>query len=103
MTPSPVTSGMAEALSVAALRDQRESSCNPVGAPSVTTDLSENVILTTLDDLHNWARLSSLWPLLYGTACCFIEFAALIGSRFDFDRFGPVSYTHLTLPTNREV
>ncbi|MFM6358556.1 MAG: NADH-quinone oxidoreductase subunit NuoB, partial [Planktothrix sp.] len=42
------------------------------------------------DDLYNWARLSSLWPLLYGTACCFIEFAGLIGSRFDFDRFGLV-------------
>jgi NAD(P)H-quinone oxidoreductase subunit K len=76
--------------SAAALRDQRNASCNPVGAPKVTSDLSENVILTTLDDLHNWARLSSLWPLLYGTACCFIEFAALIGSRFDFDRFGLV-------------
>ncbi|GAB4459777.1 MAG: photosynthetic/respiratory NAD(P)H-quinone oxidoreductase subunit K [Elainellaceae cyanobacterium] len=61
---------------------------NPIGRPEVTKDLSENVILTTVDDLHNWARLSSLWPLLYGTACCFIEFAALIGSRFDFDRFG---------------
>ncbi|HEY9642891.1 MAG TPA: NADH dehydrogenase subunit K [Coleofasciculaceae cyanobacterium] len=61
---------------------------NPIGRPQVTQDLSENVILTTVDDLHNWARLSSLWPLLYGTACCFIEFAALIGSRFDFDRFG---------------
>ena len=58
--------------------------------PQVTNDLSENIILTSLDDLHNWARLSSLWPLLYGTACCFIEFAALIGSRFDFDRFGLV-------------
>jgi NAD(P)H-quinone oxidoreductase subunit K len=44
--------------------------------------------LTTLDDVYNWAKLSSLYPLLYGTACCFIEFAALIGSRFDFDRFG---------------
>lgn len=61
---------------------------NPAGRPEVTQDLSENVILTTVDDLYNWARLSSLWPLLYGTACCFIEFAALIGSRFDFDRFG---------------
>lgn len=59
----------------------------PVG-PHVTQQLSENLILTTVDDLYNWARLSSLWPLLYGTACCFIEFAALIGSRFDFDRFG---------------
>jgi NAD(P)H-quinone oxidoreductase subunit K len=61
---------------------------NPVSRPKVTQELSENVILTTVDDLYNWARLSSLWPLLYGTACCFIEFAALIGSRFDFDRFG---------------
>ncbi|MGF1493745.1 MAG: NADH dehydrogenase subunit K [Microcoleaceae cyanobacterium] len=63
---------------------------NPVGRPEVTQALSENVVLTTVDDLYNWARLSSLWPLLYGTACCFIEFAALIGSRFDFDRFGLV-------------
>ncbi len=93
MTPSPsqpATAAMAEALSINALRDLRASSCSPVAASQVTADLSENVILTTLDDLHNWARLSSLWPLLYGTACCFIEFAALIGSRFDFDRFGLV-------------
>ena len=76
--------------SIDALRDLRAASCGPTGAPEVTSGLSENVILTSLDDLHNWARLSSLWPLLYGTACCFIEFAALIGSRFDFDRFGLV-------------
>ncbi|HBB35436.1 MAG TPA: NADH-quinone oxidoreductase subunit B [Cyanobacteria bacterium UBA8803] len=61
---------------------------SPAGPYSVTQQLSENIILTTVDDLYNWARLSSLWPLLYGTACCFIEFAAMIGSRFDFDRFG---------------
>ena len=82
-SPSPVPS-------VQALRDLRSASSNPVGAPAITSDLSENVILTTLDDIHNWSRLSSLWPLLYGTACCFIEFAALLGSRFDFDRFGLV-------------
>ncbi|HBB32074.1 MAG TPA: NADH-quinone oxidoreductase subunit B [Cyanobacteria bacterium UBA9273] len=63
---------------------------NPIERPSVTQDLSENLILTTVDDLYNWARLSSLWPMMYGTACCFIEFAAMIGSRFDFDRFGLV-------------
>lgn len=71
-----------------ALEQRQERIINPIERPSVTTDLSENVILTTVDDLYNWSRLSSLWPLLFGTACCFIEFAALIGSRFDFDRFG---------------
>ena len=81
---------MNNSLSPKAIREIREGTCNPLGAPQVTTDLSENIILTSLDDLHNWARLSSLWPLLYGTACCFIEFAALIGSRFEFDRFGLV-------------
>jgi NAD(P)H-quinone oxidoreductase subunit K len=69
---------------------QSELLINPIERPPITQELSENVVLTSVDDLYNWARLSSLWPLLYGTACCFIEFAALIGSRFDFDRFGLV-------------
>lgn len=60
---------------------------NPIG-PQVPQELSENIILTSLNDVYDWARLSSVWPLLYGTACCFIEFAAMIGPRFDFDRFG---------------
>ena len=71
-------------------QEQRERILNPTSPTQVTQDLSENVILTTVDDLYNWAKLSSLWPMLYGTACCFIEFAALIGSRFDFDRYGLV-------------
>ena len=75
---------------MAELLQSQERISNPIERPTVTQDLSENVILTTVDDLYDWARLSSLWPLLYGTACCFIEFAALIGSRFDFDRFGLV-------------
>lgn len=71
-------------------QQQTENILNPINPTKVTQDLSENVILTTVDDLYNWAKLSSLWPMLYGTACCFIEFAALIGSRFDFDRYGLV-------------
>ena len=63
---------------------------NPPKQPEVTSDLANSVILTTLHDLYNWARMSSLWPMLYGTSCCFIEFASLLGSRFDFDRFGLV-------------
>jgi NAD(P)H-quinone oxidoreductase subunit K len=61
---------------------------NPIECPQVTQGLSENVILTTVDDLYNWARMSSLYPLMFGTACCFIEFSAMIGSRFDLERFG---------------
>lgn len=78
-------------MSLEAIQEQqRNQLLNPVARNTVTQELSENVILTTVDDLYNWARLSSLWPMLYGTACCFIEFAAMIGSRFDFDRFGLV-------------
>ena len=61
---------------------------NPVERPQVTQQLSENVILTTVDDLYNWAKMSSIYPLMFGTACCFIEFSAMIGSRFDLERFG---------------
>ncbi|NJK35530.1 MAG: NADH-quinone oxidoreductase subunit NuoB [Oscillatoriales cyanobacterium SM2_2_1] len=68
--------------------EQRQRLINPIDQPQVTQDLSNNVILTTLNDIYNWSRMSSLWPMLYGTSCCFIEFAAMIGSRFDFDRFG---------------
>nr|YP_009548756.1 NADH-plastoquinone oxidoreductase subunit K [Cryptogramma acrostichoides]AYW15731.1 NADH-plastoquinone oxidoreductase subunit K [Cryptogramma acrostichoides] len=52
--------------------------------------VSDSIFLASISDFSNWSRLSSLWPLLYGTSCCFIEFASLIGSRFDFDRYGLV-------------
>jgi NAD(P)H-quinone oxidoreductase subunit K len=70
------------------IEDQKQRLINPISESRVTQDLSNNVVLTTLNDLYNWARMSSLWPMLYGTSCCFIEFAAMLGSRFDFDRFG---------------
>ncbi|XP_059076422.1 NAD(P)H-quinone oxidoreductase subunit K, chloroplastic-like [Cryptomeria japonica] len=63
---------------------------NPIESSLLDQTTSNSVISSTLNDLSNWARLSSLWPLLYGTSCCFIEFASLIGSRFDFDRYGLV-------------
>lgn len=70
------------------IEDQKQRLINPIAHPQITQDLSNNVVLTTLNDLYNWARMSSLWPMLYGTSCCFIEFAAMLGARFDFDRFG---------------
>ena len=45
------------------LIDPGERLMNPAANMGVTNDLSENIILTTVDDLYNWTRLSSLFPL----------------------------------------
>ena len=52
-------------------------------------DLSRHgIVLTTLEDLYNWGRKNSLWPLQFGLACCAIEMIAASMARFDMARFG---------------
>jgi len=46
------------------------------------------VIITKLDDLLNWARLSSMWPMGFGLACCAIEMMGAYTTGYDTDRFG---------------
>jgi len=46
------------------------------------------VILSRLDAVVNWGRKNSLWPIPFGTACCAIEFMAVVDSVFDISRFG---------------
>lgn len=48
----------------------------------------KNILITTVDAVVNWARLSSLWPMTFGLACCAIEFMATAASHNDLDRFG---------------
>ena len=48
----------------------------------------QNFIISTVDQIFNWARKSSLWPLTFGLACCAIEMIASTTSRFDMARFG---------------
>jgi len=47
-----------------------------------------NVIVGKLDQLINWGRSNSLWPLTFATSCCGIEFIALGAARYDMARFG---------------
>lgn len=47
-----------------------------------------DVIVGCLDDLINWGRSNSVWPLTFATSCCGIEFMAVGAARYDFSRFG---------------
>ncbi|HWQ08853.1 MAG TPA: NADH-quinone oxidoreductase subunit NuoB [Holophaga sp.] len=50
--------------------------------------LDDAVLTTRLEDVLNWGRKNSLWPMPFGTACCAIEFMGMAASRFDISRFG---------------
>ena len=47
-----------------------------------------NVVLTTVDAVLGWARKRSLWPMMFGLACCAFEMMAAAGNRWDISRFG---------------
>ena len=47
-----------------------------------------NIVVKKLDDLFDWGRSNSLWPLTFATSCCGIEFMAVCAARYDIARFG---------------
>ena len=46
------------------------------------------VLVSKLDDVINWARSNSLWPLVFGTSCCAIEMMSTASAKYDWSRFG---------------
>ncbi|MCF7796128.1 MAG: NADH-quinone oxidoreductase subunit B [Lentisphaeria bacterium] len=48
----------------------------------------DNIIITSMDKLINWARSSSEWYFQFGLACCAIEMMATAAARHDLERFG---------------
>jgi NADH-quinone oxidoreductase subunit B len=46
------------------------------------------VMISKLQELINWSRSNSLWPLTFATSCCGIEMMSTAGARYDFSRFG---------------
>jgi NADH-quinone oxidoreductase subunit B len=46
------------------------------------------IFIATFEDLYNWGRKYSIWPMQFGLACCAIEMIAAAAARFDMARFG---------------
>lgn len=55
---------------------------------NIESDLRSQLLVTKVDSLLTWARRSSLWPAMFGLACCAIEMIATANSRYDLARFG---------------
>jgi len=55
---------------------------------SVPPELQGLVALTTLDRIYNWGRRNSVWPMMFGLACCAIEQICAAAARFDLGRLG---------------
>jgi NADH-quinone oxidoreductase subunit B len=54
----------------------------------IPPEMQGQVSITTLDKIYNWGRRSSIWPMMFGLACCAIEMIVTASSRYDFSRFG---------------
>lgn len=67
-----------------------DSGLKPLHNPDIPVpeELQSTIAITSLDRIYNWARARSMWPLLFGLACCAIEMIAAAASRYDIARFG---------------
>ena len=59
-----------------------------IGDTDVDREVEQNLLVTSVDSVLNWARSSSLWPAMFGLACCAMEMIATATPRYDIARFG---------------
>jgi len=70
------------------MREAREPFPDSGGMLPGEDETPQNVIMSTLDEVLAWSRRSSMWPAMFGLACCAIEMITTTSSRYDISRFG---------------
>ncbi|MGD9142413.1 MAG: NADH-quinone oxidoreductase subunit B family protein [Dehalococcoidia bacterium] len=72
------------------IEDLKAKSVESIPDPDAWLDeeIKRNVLLTSVDAVINWAKKTSIWPVICFPACCAFEFIAAEGPRFDLSRFG---------------
>ncbi len=61
---------------------------NPLEEEWTTERMEQAVLLTSLDKLGRWGQANSVWPAVFGLACCAIEMMSTVSPRYDMSRFG---------------
>ncbi len=61
---------------------------SPLEEPLRSELRRQGILTTTLEELYNWGRRNSIWPMQFGLACCAIEMIATTMARYDLARFG---------------
>jgi NADH-quinone oxidoreductase subunit B len=63
---------------------------NELNSPGfdIPPELQGQIAITSLDKVYNWGRRASVWPMMFGLACCAIEMICTAASRYDLSRFG---------------
>jgi NADH-quinone oxidoreductase subunit B len=70
------------------IKSMKEEDFNDNDSLDILKKTGGNVLLTSIDNLINWGRSNSIWPLTFATSCCGIEMMATGAPRHDFARFG---------------
>ena len=64
-----------------------ESELNAPGY-EIPAEIKGQIAITSLNRIYNWGRSASVWPMMFGLACCAIEMICAAASRYDLARFG---------------
>src|SRR5262245_42160493 len=89
MTPrSPTMTSFTQSIRIGSRRTYMDNEKINLPGYNIPEDIQNVVAVTTLDRIYNWGRRSSVWPLMFGLACCAIEMIVAQTARYDLARFG---------------